>query len=51
MLQTRAVFQRKAPAIETKECQIEKVVTLSDSEYARFHQILLHHYEFIRDNR
>ena len=51
MLQTKAVFQRKNPTIEAQECQIEKVVTLSDSEYARFHQMLLDDYDFIRDNR
>lgn len=51
MLQTRAIFQRKSPTIEVQECQIEKVITLSDSEYARFHQMLLDDYDFIRDNR
>ncbi len=49
-LQTRAVFHRKEPCLETQECEIEKVITLSDVEFDQFQQMLLNDYDFLRDN-
>ncbi len=49
-MQARAIFQRKEPCLETQECEIEKVITLSDVEFDQFQQMLLNDYDFLRDN-
>lgn len=49
-MQARAVFHRKEPCLETQECEIEKVITLSDVEFDQFQQCLLNDYDFLRDN-
>ncbi len=49
-LQARAIFHRKEPCLETEECEIEKVITLSDVEFDQFQQMLLNDYDFLRDN-
>lgn len=49
-MQARAVFHRKDPCLETQECEIEKVITLSDVEFDQFQQTLLNDYDFLRDN-
>ncbi len=49
-MQARAVFHRKDPYLETQECEIEKVITLSDVEFDQFQQMLLNDYDFLRDN-
>ena len=37
----RAVFMRKEPEIDTKEFQVEKVITLPSEQYAYFTQHLM----------
>ena len=49
-MQLRAIFQRKEACFEPSECEIEKVIHLSDSDFARFQQTLLDNYDFLRDN-
>ena len=43
-------LQRKVSEIETYPCVVEKIVELSESDYAYFYQNLLNDYDFIRDN-
>lgn len=47
----RALFRRKEPELELKECTFDCVVVLSTSEYERFRKNLLDDYEFIRVNK
>ena len=49
-MQVRAIFQRKEASFEPSECEIEKVIHLSDSAFAQFQQTLLDNYDFLRDN-
>lgn len=49
-MQARAIFRRKEVCFEPSECEIEKVIYLSDSEFARFQQTLLDNYDFLREN-
>lgn len=49
-MQTKAVFQRKLAEMETQDCEIEKVIRLTESEYAAFYQKLLGNYDFIQEN-
>lgn len=49
-MKTKAMFLHKLPEMKTLDCEIEKVVTLSASEYAAFYQQLLGNYDFIADN-
>jgi len=49
-MQARAIFRRKEVCFEPSECEIEKVIHLSDSEFARFQQTLLDNYDFLREN-
>ena len=46
-----AVFRRKDEEIRSRHCLVEKVVELSESEYARFYQSPLAEYDFISENR
>ena len=46
----RALFRRKEPELELKECTFNCLVVLSTSEYERFRKNLLDDYEFIRAN-
>ncbi len=50
-MRTRAIFHRKEPCLETEECAIEKVITLSDVEFDQFQQRLLNDYDFLLENR
>jgi len=50
MLETKAVFRRKEPDIETTNCVVEKVIRLSGAEFDRFSKNLLRDWDFIRDN-
>ena len=50
-LKARAIFRRKEPCLETVECAIEKVITLSDVEFDQFQQRLLNDYDFLLENR
>ena len=47
----RAVFMRKEPEIDTKEFQVEKVITLPSEQYAYFTQHLMKEHDFIKDMR
>ncbi len=49
-MHARAVFHRKEPCLETQECEIEKVITLSDVEFDQFQKCLLNDYDFLHDN-
>lgn len=49
-MQARAIFHRKEACFEPSECEIEKVIHLSDSDFARFQQTLLDNYDFLHDN-
>ena len=49
-MQARAIFRRKEVCIEPSECEIEKVIHLSDSDFARFQQTLLDNYDFLHEN-
>ena len=49
-MQARAIFRRKEVCFEPSECEIEKVIHLSDSEFARFQQTLLDNYDFLREH-
>ena len=49
-MQTKAIFRRKEACFEPSECVIEKVIHLSDSEFAQFQQVLLDSYDFLREN-
>ena len=40
-MQARAIFRRKEPCFEPSECEIERVIRLTDSEFAMFQQTLL----------
>jgi len=44
------MFLHKLPEMKTLDCEIEKVVNLSASEYAAFYQQLLGNYDFITEN-
>lgn len=46
----RAVFMRKEPEIDTKEFQVEKVITLPSEQYAYFTQHLMKEHDFIKEN-
>ena len=50
MLQTKAVFHRKDTEIKTKDCVIDKVIHLSDSEFDRFSKNLMREWDFIKNN-
>ncbi len=49
-MQARAIFRRKEVCFEPSECEIEKVIYLSDSDFARFQQTLLDNYDFLHEN-
>ena len=49
-MQARAIFRRKEVCFEPSECEIEKVIHLSDSDFARFQQTLLDNYDFLQEN-
>ena len=49
-MQARAIFHRKEACFEPSECEIEKVIHLSDSDFARFQQTLLDNYDFLHEN-
>ena len=49
-MQARAIFHRKEACFEPSECEIEKVIQLSDSDFARFQQMLLDNYDFLREH-
>ena len=49
-MKTKAMFLHKLPEMKTLDCEIEKIVPLSPSEYAKFYQQLLGDYDFITDN-
>ena len=46
-----AFFHRKDEKIRSQHCVVEKVVELSESEYARFYQSPLAEYNFISKHR
>ena len=49
-MQARAIFRRKEPCFEPSECEIERVIQLTDSEFAMFQQALLADYDFLHEN-
>lgn len=49
-MNARAIFRRKEACFEPSECEIEKVIHLSDSDFARFQQMLLDNYDFLHEN-
>ena len=49
-MQARAIFHRKEACFEPSACEIEKVIHLSDSDFARFQQTLLDNYDFLREH-
>ena len=49
-MQAKAIFRRKEACFEPSECEIEKVIHLSDGDFARFQQMLLDNYDFLHDN-
>lgn len=50
MLKTRATFKCKEPDLKPRECVIEKVITLSGTQYDNFAARMHLRYDFIRDN-
>lgn len=50
MKEMQAIFVRKESRIETQPFAIDKVVELSEAEYAEFRQNLLESYDFIREH-
>lgn len=46
-----AFFHRKDEEIRSQHCVVEKVLELTESEYARFYQSPLAEYDFIADHR
>lgn len=50
MLRTRAAFMRKADRIEAEECQIDRVIELSPSEFDSFCGNLFQSKDFIKEN-
>lgn len=46
-----AFFHRKDEEIRSQHCVVEKVLELSESEYARFYQSPLAEYDFIAKHR
>ena len=49
-MNTRAIFHRKEACFEPSECEIEKVIHLSDSDFSQFQQMLLDNYDFLHEN-
>ena len=49
-MQAKAIFHRKEASYDPRECEIEKVIHLSDSDFARFQQMLLDNYDFLHEN-
>ena len=49
-MQARAIFRRKEPCFEPSECEIERVIRLTDSEFTMFQQTLLADYDFLHEN-
>ena len=49
-MQAKAIFRRKEICYEPSDCEIEKVIHLSDSEFAQFQQTLLADYDFLHEN-
>lgn len=49
-MQAKAIFRRKEPCFEPSECEIERVIRLTDSEFAMFQQTLLADYDFLHEN-
>jgi len=50
MIKTNAIFHRKENELNTRECEIEKIIRLNNDEYERFSKNLMRDYDFIRDN-
>ena len=49
-MKINAVFMRKESAIETKNCVMESMIFLSDTQFKHFSQNLLEDYDFIERN-
>lgn len=49
-MRSKAIFRRKESCFEPSECEIEKVIHLSDCDFTRFQQTLLDNYDFLREN-
>lgn len=50
MLNLQAVFERKANKLPARNCVIEKIVELPESEYRKFKNNLFEDYDFIRES-
>jgi hypothetical protein len=50
MLNLQAVFERKASEFPVRDCVIEKIVELPESEYRKFKNNLMEDYDFIRES-
>jgi len=50
MLKTKAVFERKPPDFQPRDCVIEKIIGLTSWEYDAFSRNMLADYGFIKDN-
>lgn len=49
-MRIRAEFNQKTCEIYTKECEIEKVIKLSQKEYQSFAQNMLQYFDFMKEN-
>ena len=49
-MKLNAIFTRKEPEIIPKECVIEHIEMMSNSQFNHFRKKLLHDYDFIEDN-
>lgn len=49
-MRSKAIFRRKESCFEPSECEIEKVIHLSDCDFTRFQQTLLDNYDFLHEN-
>lgn len=51
MLTTKAIFERKIPGFDLRECSISAIETLPHNEYTEFSGNLLQDYDFIADRK
>lgn len=50
MLKSKAIFERKTPEFQPRDCIIEKIIELASREYDAFSKNMLADYDFIKDN-
>ena len=50
-MKINATFQGKQLAMEEEPCEVRKVISLPDKEYAFFKKHLMYEYDFLRKNK